>query len=131
MKLSRRQFFKAASGAVAFASLPHVLKRAGIAAEEPIRVGNILDQSGILNIYSLKQISAGAMAVDELNAAGGLLGRPVELLFYDSQSDGQFNTKYATQALLRDKVHVIHGGITSSSREVMRPAVHKFQGLLF
>ena len=131
MKLSRRQFFQAASGAVAFASLPHVLRRAGIAAEEPIRVGNILDKSGILNIYSLKQISAAAMAVDEINSAGGLLGRPVELLFYDSQSDGQFNTKYATQALLRDKVSVIHGGITSSSREVMRPAVRKFKGLLF
>jgi branched-chain amino acid transport system substrate-binding protein len=131
MKLNRRQFFQAASGAVAFASLPHVLRRAGIAAEEPIRVGNILDKSGILNIYSLKQISAGAMAVDEINAAGGLLGRPVELLFYDSQSDGQFNTKYATQALLRDKVSVIHGGITSSSREVMRPTVRKFKGLLF
>ena len=42
MKLSRRQFFQTASGAVAFASLPHVLRRAGIAAEEPIRVGNIL-----------------------------------------------------------------------------------------
>ena len=73
-----RPFFQAASGAVAFASLPHVLRRAGIAAEEPIRVGNILDKSGILNIYSLKQISAAAMAVDEINAAGGLLGRPLE-----------------------------------------------------
>ena len=71
------------------------------------------------------------MAVDELNQAGGLLGRPLELFFYDSQSNNQLNSQYATQALVRDKVQVIHGGITSSSREVMRPIVRKFGGLLF
>ena len=130
MRLSRRQFTIAAGGTLAFASTQSLLRRAGLAAEEPIRVGNILDQTGGLNIYSLKQIKALAMAVDELNQAGGLLGRPVELFFYDSQSNNQFNSQYATQALVRDKVQVIHGGITSSSREVMRPIVHKYQGLL-
>ena len=131
MRLSRRQFTTAAGGTLAFASTPALLRRAGLAAEEPIRVGNILDQTGGLNIYSLKQIKALAMAVDELNQAGGLLGRPLELFFYDSQSNNQFNSQYATQALVRDKVQVIHGGITSSSREVMRPIVHKYKGLLF
>jgi urea ABC transporter substrate-binding protein len=131
MRLSRRQFTIAAGGTLAFASTPALLRRAGLAAEKPIRVGNILDQTGGLNIYSLKQIKALAMAVDELNQAGGLLGRPLELFFYDSQSNNQFNSQYATQALVRDKVQVIHGGITSSSREVMRPIVHKYKGLLF
>ena len=131
MRLSRRQFTQVATGTVAFASTPMLLRRAGLAAEEPIRVGNILDQTGGLNIYSLKQIKALAMAVDELNQAGGLLGRPLELFFYDSQSNNQLNSQYATQALVRDKVQVIHGGITSSSREVMRPIVRKFGGLLF
>lgn len=131
MRLSRRQFFRSASGALAFASLPSTLKVAGLAAEEPIKVGNILDKTGGLNIYSLKQMSATAMAVDELNAAGGLLGRPVELIFYDSQSNNQYNAQYMTQALLTDQVHVVHGGLTSSSREVMRPIVHQFEGLYF
>lgn len=131
MKFDRRQFMRKATGALAISSLPGVLSSAGIAAEEPIRVGNILDQTGGLNIYSLKQMKAVAMAVDEINAGGGLLGRPLELFFYDSQSNNQFNSQYATQALLRDKVQVIHGGITSSSREVMRPIVQKFGGLLF
>ena len=131
MTFSRREFFKAASGALVLASTPFVLKRAGIAGEEPIRVGNILDKSGGLNIYSLKQMQALAMTVEEINKAGGLLGRPIELLFYDSQSDNQFNSKYATDAMVKDKVQVIHGGITSSSREVMRPIVDKFKGLLF
>ena len=68
------------------------------------------------------------MAVDEINAAGGLLGRPLELVFYDSQSDGQYNSQYVTEALVKDKCAVVHGGITSSSREVMRPIVNRFKG---
>ncbi len=93
MRLSRRQFVRSATGALVFSSTLAVLKRAGIAAEEPIRVGNILDKTGGLNIYSLKQIAACAMAADEINAAGGLLGRPVKLYFYDSQSNNPFNSQ--------------------------------------
>ena len=131
MNFNRRQLFRTATGALAYASSFSLLKSARLHAEEPIRVGNILDKTGVLNIYSLKQIVGVAMAVDEINAAGGLLGRPLELHFYDSQSDNQFNSQYATQALAQDQVKVIHGGITSSSREVMRPVVRKFGGLLF
>lgn len=128
MKLSRRQFTKLAGGGLAFASLPLTLSKAGLASEEPIKVANILDQTGGLNIYSLKQMKSVAMAVDEINAAGGLLGRPIELIFYDAQSNNQLYSQYATQALLRDQVHAIHGGVTSSSREVIRPIVQRFQG---
>jgi len=131
MRLSRRQFTRSATGALVFSSTAALLKKAGLAASEPIRLGNILDKTGGLNIYSLKQIAGVAMAVDEINAGGGLLGRQVQLFFYDSQSNNQFNSQYATQALVKDKVQVIHGGITSSSREVMRPIVRKFGGLLF
>jgi len=131
MKFSRRQFFHTATGALAFASSYSLLAKAGIAQEQPIRIANILDATGGLNIYSLKQIKGTAMAVDEINKAGGLLGRPVELIFYDSQSNNQFNSQYATQALVRDKVEMLCGGITSSSREVMRPIVGRFKGLYF
>jgi branched-chain amino acid transport system substrate-binding protein len=131
MRLSRRQFFCTATGALAFGSTASLLSRAGIAAERPIRVANILDATGGLNIYCLNQIKATAMAIEELNKAGGLLGRPIELIFYDSQSNNQFNSQYATQAMVRDKVDVLIGGVTSSSREVMRPIVDKFKGLYF
>jgi urea ABC transporter substrate-binding protein len=131
MRMNRRQFFRSASGALAFASATSLLKGAGIASEQPIVVANILDQTGGLNIYSLKQIKAVAMAVEEINANGGLLGRPLELVFYDSQSNNQLNAQYMTDALVRDKANVVHAGVTSSSREVMRPIVRKFRGLYF
>jgi urea ABC transporter substrate-binding protein len=131
VQFNRRQLHRTATGALAYASSFSLLKHARLHAEEPIRVGNILDKTGVLNIYSGKQIVGVAMAIDEINAGGGLLGRPLELIFYDSQSDNQFYSQYATRALTRDQVKVIHGGLTSSSREVMRPVVRKFHGLLF
>lgn len=131
MKFTRRQLFRTASGALAYASATTMLTKAGLAQGAPIRLGNILDATGGLTAYCLKQIKATAMAVDDLNAAGGLLGRPIEIVFYDSQSNNQLNSQYATQALVRDKVDVLMGGVTSSSREVMRPAVQKFKGLYF
>lgn len=131
MKFSRRQFFHTATGALAFASSYSLLSKAGLAQQEPIRVANVLDATGGLNIYCLKQIKAIAMAADEINKAGGLLGRPIELIFYDSQSNNQLNSQYATQALVRDKAHLLIGGVTSSSREVMRPIVQRFKGLYF
>jgi branched-chain amino acid transport system substrate-binding protein len=131
MKLTRRNFIRTASGALAFVSSTAALTRAGLAQAEPIRIASILDATGGLNSYSLKQIKSTALAVEELNQAGGLLDRPIELVFYDSQSNNQLNSQYATQALVKDKVHVVMGGITSSSREVMRPVMQKFQGLYF
>lgn len=130
-QFSRRKFIRSVTGGIVTASSTSLLSRAGLAAEEPIRIANILDRTGGLNIYSLKQIQAVAMAVDEINAAGGLLGRPVELVFYDSQSDNRFNSQYMTQALVKDKAQAVFAGVTSSSREVMRPIARKFRGLLF
>jgi urea ABC transporter substrate-binding protein len=131
MTFSRRQFFRTASGALVFTSAYAGLHRAGIAQTQPIKIANILDRTGGVNPYCLKQILATAMAVDELNANGGLLGRKLEIVFYDSQSNNQFNSQYATQAFARDKVDVLFGGVTSSSREVMRPVVNRFKGLYF
>ena len=61
MKFNRRQLFRTATGALAYASSASLLKTARLHAEEPIRVGNILDKTGVLNIYSLKQIVGVAM----------------------------------------------------------------------
>jgi ABC-type branched-subunit amino acid transport system substrate-binding protein len=129
--MERRQFFRVAAGVLGYASSTALLESAGLAAGPPIKIGNILDKTGPLNIYCLGQIDAIAMAVDDLNRGGGLLGRPLQLLFYDSQSNNQFNAQYATRALLEDRVDVLHAGVTSSSREVMRPIVHRYGGLYF
>lgn len=69
------------------------------------------------------------MAIDEINEAGGLLGRKLEVKAYDSQSQMQFYNQYANQMALRDRATVVQGGLTSSSREVIRPILHKLKTL--
>ena len=70
-------------------------------------------------------------AVSELNEKGGLLGKKLKLVDYDSQSNMQLYTQYAQQLALKDKVDVVHGGITSASREVIRPVLRRFKTLYF
>jgi hypothetical protein len=50
---------------------------------------------------------------------------------YDPQSNMSLYSQYATQLALKDKVAVVQGGITSASRETIRPIFHRFQTLYF
>lgn len=127
MTLTRRNFLAGASAA-ALAG-PAIIGRAQ--AADPIRFVSILDQSGGLDIYGKPMVDTTRMAVDEINAAGGLLGREVELKVYDPQSSIQFYTQYATQAAVGDKADVVHAGITSASREAIRPTFSRYQTLYF
>ena len=126
MKVNRRRFLQSTAAAAAagmFASTAW--------AEDPIGVASIHDLSGGLDIYGKPMVDAITLAVEEANAAGGLLGRQIKLINYDTQSNMQLYTQFAQQAALKDKVAVVHGGITSASREVIRPVLDRFKTLYF
>jgi branched-chain amino acid transport system substrate-binding protein len=89
------------------------------------------DLAGPLAATGEPMVYAVMLAVDEINAAGGLLGRPLELINYDTQSNIQLYSQYAQQLAVRDKVDVVHGGITSASREAIRPIFGRFRTLYF
>ena len=127
MTLTRRRLLAATSAAAL--SVPALLSSAR--ATDTIRFVSILDQSGGLDIYGKPMVDTTRMAVDEINAAGGLLGREVELTVYDPQSSIQFYTQYATQAAAGDGADVVHAGITSASREAIRPTLARYQTLYF
>ena len=126
MSLTRRSFLTGASAALA---APAIIGRAQ--AADPIKFVSILDQSGGLDIYGKPMVDATRMAVAEINAAGGLLGREIDLKVYDPQSTIQFYTQYATQAAAGDRADVVHAGITSASREAIRPTFARYQVLYF
>ena len=63
--------------------------------------------------------------------AGGLLGRKIQVVQYDTQSDIALYTKYAQQLARDDKVDVVHGGITSASREAIRQTFRRANILYF
>ena len=126
--ISRRTLLTAAGSSALAAGFPY---RPAIAQGAPIKLGSILDNSGNLDIYGKPMVMATAMAVEELNAAGGLLGRKSELKQYDSQSDIALYTKFAQQLTREDKVDVVHGGITSASREAIRQTFRRANTLYF
>ena len=131
MTVKRRSFIKtSAAGAAALAAGPYFWPK-GVSAADTIKGGAIYDLSGDLQLFGKNQWACAEMAIDEINAAGGVLGKKLEVKTYDSQSQMQAYNQYARQMVLRDRVAVVQGGLTSSSREVIRPILHKLKTLYF
>ena len=128
--MDRRQFIKASGYAAAVGGSGLLLPESAFAADD-IAVGSIHDLSGGLDIYGKPMLDALTLAIEEQNAAGGLLGKQVRLVSYDPQSNMQLYTQFAQQAALKDKVAVVMGGITSASREVIRPVLDRAKTLYF
>lgn len=94
-------------------------------AADPIKLGSLLDTSGDFDGYGKPMNMAADLAIAEINHAGGLLGRQVKKVAYDTQSNMALYTKYAQQLIREDKVDVVIGGILSASREAIRPLLHR------
>ena len=128
MAFDRRRLLQASTAAAL--SAPFISRR-GFAANEPIKVGSLLDQSGPIGTSGTPMYYAAQVAVSEINAAGGVLGRPLKLVHYDTQSTIQLYSQYAQELALKDKVSVVQGGITSASREAIRPVFDRYKILYF
>lgn len=100
-------------------------------ASSDIKVGAIFDHTGGINIYGIQQSQALHLAVTNINEKGGLLGRKLKLIEYDSQSDLSKYVQYAKTLILRDRIPVLFAGLTSASREVIRPIIRKHKVLYF
>jgi ABC-type branched-subunit amino acid transport system substrate-binding protein len=89
-----------------------------------IKVGVIADQTGPLSFVGLANANVARMVVDDLNSAGGLLGRRIELLVEDSATDDDVAAAKARKLIETDRVDVVLGGIYSSTRQAIKgPAV--------
>lgn len=95
----------------------------------PIKIGMLLDQTGELNLAGQPMSKSAQMAVQDVNSHGGVLGRKLQLISYDPQSDNSKYAQYANQLAGQDKVDVVMGGITSASREAIRPVTDRTKTL--
>ncbi|WP_266019437.1 urea ABC transporter substrate-binding protein [Brucella intermedia] len=102
-----------------------------VLAQEPIKIGVLEDQSGEFVVPVIGKVHAIQLATEEINAKGGIAGRPIELVIYDTQSDNTRFQEFTRRALQRDKVDVILAGFSSASREAYRPIVRQFDGFAF
>lgn len=101
------------------------------AAEDAIKIGVLEDQSGDFAAATNVKVHAIELAAEEINAAGGINGRLVELVIYDTQSDNRRYQEFMRRVLQQDQVDVVFAGFSSASREAYRPIVNQFDGLAF
>ncbi|WP_119420299.1 ABC transporter substrate-binding protein [Desertibaculum subflavum] len=131
MGIDRRGFLKASAASGAMLGASALMPKFATAQGADILVGGLHDETGGLDFAGKPMQQVLGFAVDEINAQGGLLGRKLKLIGADTQSNMQLYASLAQQVALKDKVSVVHGGITSASREVIRPALRRFNTLYF
>ena len=102
-----------------------------LAQEGPIKIGVLEDQSGDFAAATNVKVHAIELATKEINDAGGIDGRPIELVIYDTQSDNRRYQEFMRRVLQQDQVDVVFAGFSSASREAYRPIVNQFDGLAF
>ena len=108
---------------------PDVVPAVG-ATLPPIKVGVLHSLTGTLAMSSAPVVDATLMAIDEVNAAGGLLGRRVEAVVCDGKSDWDAFAREAERLITVDGVSVIFGCWTSSARKSVKPVVEANDHLL-
>ncbi len=98
---------------------------------EPWRVGVLFSNSGFMAVIEDTQLRGTLLAIDEINAAGGINGRELVPMIYDPGSEPAAFGRFAKKLMVEDGVTTIFGCYTSSSRKAVLPVVERLNGLLW
>ncbi len=99
--------------------------QARAADDGPIKICAIDDHSGDFALIVKPKTLGYQTAIKEINDKGGVLGRKLELVFYDGQSDVKRHQELTEKCILDDEVNVVMAGATSSAREAARAVAVK------
>src|SRR5688572_23439166 len=102
-----------------------------VTAQDTIKVGILHSLSGTMSISEVTVKDSTLMAIEEINAAGGVLGKQLEPIIEDGASDWPTFAEKASKLLLQDEVAVVFGCWTSASRKAVKPVFEDNNGLLF
>ncbi len=100
-------------------------------AQDEVKVGVLHSLSGTMAISETSLKDVVLMAIDEINAKGGVLGKKVVPVVVDPASNWDLFAEKAKELLLKDKVAVVFGCWTSVSRKSVLPVFEANKGLLF
>ena len=118
---SRRTFLKTTGlGAVALAA-PPIIRPAR--AADPIKVGVISPLTGAWTVYGKAHISGFQLAVEEINTAGGVLGRQIEIVIGDSKTEPRVVVEQANRLIRQERVDFLAGTFSSAERNAAGPVV--------
>lgn len=131
MTTNRRTFLKggAAIGAGALAA-PYFFNRAALAAET-VDVGVVFSLTGVTSIIEKSLADATLMAIAEINAQGGVMGKQVRVIQEDGASDPRTYAEKASKLVVRDRLGTVFGGLTSASRKAVLPIFERRNSLFF
>ncbi len=115
MKFVRPLMVAVAAAALAGAAL----------AQEPIKIGGAFNMTGALASLDVPAANGAKLAAKEIDAAGGVLGRPLELVLYDGKTDPATITNIATQMISGDHVVAITGFTDSDSALALGPIAQR------
>ncbi len=116
-QISRRTILKsaAAAGALQLAG-PFLIRARG---ETPIRIGMVDPLTGVYAAPARNEVTGAKLAVDHINAKGGILGRKVELLVEDSANDVGTGVQKTRKLIDRDQVNFMIGDVNSAIAQAM------------
>jgi len=144
--LNRRSFIKAGGALVGALLAAGMLTTHAIAADFPtakvnttglavtdttVKVGILHSATGTMAISETGSIQAEKLAIEQINAMGGILGRKIEIIQEDGASDWPTFAEKSKKLLVKDKVAAVMGCWTSASRKAALPVFEKENGLLF
>ncbi len=126
---TRRSFIKALTLSASLAAMGSVSSFAQ--AADTIKVGILHSLSGTMAISETALKNVALMTIEEINAAGGVLGKQLEPVVVDPASNWPLFAEKARQLISQDKVAAVFGCWTSVSRKSVNPVFKELNGLLF
>lgn len=96
-----------------------------------VKVGVLQSLSGTMAISEVAVKNATMLAIDQINASGGVLGKKIVPVVVDGASDPAIFAQKAQGLIQQDKVVTVFGGWTSASRKAMLPVFQRFGSLLW
>lgn len=130
MHNDKRRLIKHALLLGAFSLLPLSLA-SQVQAADTVKVGIIHSLTGTMAMSETSVVDAEKLAIDEINASGGVLGKTIEPIVEDGASDWPTFAEKARKLLENDHVAVTFGAFTSASRKAVLPVFERNKGLLY
>ena len=131
-KITRRNFLKntalvsaGVAGGAAFMGPWKTNRVYASAANKPIKIGLTHDASGQFANSGQAEKRGTIMAIDEANEAGGIMGRKIEYVWMDTETNPQTGTRVAERLITRENVHFMAGAIQSGTANAISQVAQK------
>jgi len=99
--------------------------------DSTVKVGILHSVTGTMAISETGSVQAEKLAIDQINAMGGVLGRKIEFIQEDGASDWPTFAEKSKKLLVNDKVAAVFGCWTSASRKAVLPVFEQYNGMLY